>query len=57
MSTKKKENYFYLDLADDECWLIKSKMGYRERMGWGDKAKSMAMKRIKELNFKRNGVA
>ena len=45
-------NIFYLDLADDDCWLIKNKTGYKVRIGWGEEAKKKAREEIKRLNKK-----
>ena len=47
-------NIFYLFLADDDCWLIRSNAGYRVRIGWGEKAKRKAGEEIKRLNKKAN---
>lgn len=41
---------YYLDLADDGCWLIKSRAGYRERIGAGNVAKKRALEEIGRLN-------
>ena len=41
---------FFLDQADDLCWVIKGSDGSKKRIGFGAKAKEIAKKEIERRN-------
>lgn len=47
---KKHNGTYFLDLADNGYWLIKSEAGYRECVGVGDEGKKAALEKIERLN-------
>jgi len=50
MKKKHKKGTYFLDLADNGYWLIKSEAGYRECIGVGDEGKKVALEKIERLN-------